>query len=226
MDNGNIVNIGNMVLDSNVYYSVTSTLTNCTINNSTKQIVEGGSYAATITAKDGYELKSVTVTMGGSPVSASGGSISIANVTGNIVITAVAEEAVVTPSYTNLADPTSSDWHADCRLGSDGTHRTGVAGCVVTNYIQAKVGDVVRVSGMDLTTYNAAAYNWNKACLEAAKLSTLVASFSNIVATTTGGSFTVTHQSNFGGTGGFVRFSGAPNSNASNIIITVNEEIV
>lgn len=100
MENGNVINIGNMVLDSNVYYSVTSTLTNCTINNSTKTVVEGGSYAATITAKDGYELKSLTVTMGSSPVTVSGGSISIASVTGDIVITAVAEE--VKASYTNI----------------------------------------------------------------------------------------------------------------------------
>lgn len=100
MENGNVINIGNMVLDSNVYYSVTSTLTNCTSNNSTKTVVEGGSYAATITAKDGYELKSLTVTMGSSPVSVSGGSISIANVTGDIVITAVAEEAKA--AYTNI----------------------------------------------------------------------------------------------------------------------------
>lgn len=124
MENGNVVNIGNMVLDSNVYYSVTSTLTNCNINNSAKQIVEGGSYAATITAKDGYELKSVTVTMGGSPVSVSGGSISIANVTGNIVITAVAEEVKVAEPVT--VDIALTD---GIRIGSDGGDRTQAGYC-------------------------------------------------------------------------------------------------
>lgn len=100
MDNGEIVNIGNMVLDSNVYYSITKNLTQCSINNSATQIVEGESYSATITANDGYELKSVSVTMGGSAVSVSGGVINIASVTGNIVITAVAEEAVVAEPVT------------------------------------------------------------------------------------------------------------------------------
>lgn len=124
MENGNVVNIGDMVLDSNVYYSVTSTLTNCTINNSAKQIVEGGSYAATITAKDGYELKSLSVTMGGSPVSVSGGSISIDNVTGDIVITAVAEEVKVAEPVT--VDIALTD---GIRIGSDGGDRTQAGYC-------------------------------------------------------------------------------------------------
>lgn len=129
MDNGNVVNIGNMVLDSNVYYSVTSTLTNCTINNSAKTVVEGGSYAATITAKDGYELKSVTVTMGGSPVSVSGGNISIASVTGDIVITAVAEEVKAAEPVTTNITLTNGK-----RIGSDGTDRD-LAGYCATEYI-------------------------------------------------------------------------------------------
>lgn len=124
MENGNVVNIGDMVLDSNVYYSVTSTLTNCTINNSAKQIVEGGSYTATVTAKDGYELKSLAVTMGGSPVSVSGGSISIASVTGNIVITAVAEEVKVAEPVT--VDIALTD---GIRIGSDGGDRTQAGYC-------------------------------------------------------------------------------------------------
>ena len=107
MENGNTVNIGNLVLDTNVYYTVTNNLTQCTNSNSATKAVQGGSYSATITAISGYELKSVTVTMGGSPVTVSGGVINIANVTGNIVITAVAEEAQTGP--TNFADPTSAD---------------------------------------------------------------------------------------------------------------------
>ena len=100
MSNGDIVNIGNMVLDSTVYYTVTSNLTNCSISNSAKTVAQGESYSATITASDGYELKSVTVTMGGSAVSVSGGVINIASVTGDIVITAVAEEVKVAEPVT------------------------------------------------------------------------------------------------------------------------------
>lgn len=100
MDNGSTVDIGNLVLDTNVYYSVTKNLTNCVIDNTATQVVEGGSYSATITANSGYTLDSVSVTMGGSAVSVSGGVISIASVTGNIVIEAVAKEIVAAEPVT------------------------------------------------------------------------------------------------------------------------------
>lgn len=106
MENGSKVNIGNLVIDSNVYYSVTKNLTNCTINNSATEAIGGKSYSATITANSGYELKSVSVTMGGVNVSVTNGVINIANVTGNIVITAVAE--VNKPAYTNLFVPSEA----------------------------------------------------------------------------------------------------------------------
>ncbi len=92
MEDGSTINIGNLVLDTNVYYSITKNLTQCTINNSATQVIQGESYSATITAKSGYELKSISVTMGGNPVTVSGGVINIASVTGNIVITALAEQ--------------------------------------------------------------------------------------------------------------------------------------
>ena len=99
-EDGKTINIGDLVLDSNVYYSITNTLTNCTNSNSATQVIGGQAYTATITPNSGYELKSVTVTMGGNAVSVSGGNINIANVTGNIVITAAAE--VSKPAYNNL----------------------------------------------------------------------------------------------------------------------------
>ena len=99
MEDGSTVDIGQLMLDTNVYYSVTKNLTYCSISNNATQVIEGQSYSATITANDGYTLKSVSVTMGGNAVSVSGGTINIAKVTGNIVITAVAEEQKA--SYTN-----------------------------------------------------------------------------------------------------------------------------
>lgn len=116
MEDGEIVNIGNLVLDTNTYYSVTSNLTNCTISNSTKTIAKGESYSATITANSGYELKSVTATMGGTAVSVTNGVINIASVTGNIVITAVAEAMA---SYTNLL-PLSVDANGNDYKGTNG----------------------------------------------------------------------------------------------------------
>lgn len=130
MEDGSKVNIGNLVLDTNVYYSITKNLTNCTINNSATQVVEGEPYSATITANDGYELSSVEVTMGGSPVTVTGGTISITEVTGDIVITAMAEEKQVAQPVTVDITLTNAK-----RIGSDGTLRDQ-AGYSVTDDIE------------------------------------------------------------------------------------------
>lgn len=157
MEDGSTVDIGNMVLDSNVYYSVTNNLTNCTNGNSATEAVEGGSYSATISANSGYELSSVVVTMGGADITSSavsGGTINIANVTGNIVITAVATETEVTPSYTNFADPSSSDWKTDYRLTTNINQVTALTGGVATNYINIQTNDIVEVSGINFADSN------------------------------------------------------------------------
>jgi hypothetical protein len=76
-----------------VTYTITNSLTNATNSNSASSIAEGSPYSATITANSGYELISVTVTMGGTDITASavsGGDIYIASVTGDVVITAIA----------------------------------------------------------------------------------------------------------------------------------------
>ncbi len=152
-DNGAIIPIGEMVKDTNVYYSITNNLTNCTNSNSAKSVVAGGSYAATISGNSGYALDSVSVTMGGSSVSVSGGVISIANVTGDIVITAVASEVVAPgPGYTNLAKPNDTYWEEDCRLSISSGGTSALAGHHTTNFIPVKIDDVLRVKGMKLTS--------------------------------------------------------------------------
>jgi hypothetical protein len=170
MENGTVVNIGDMVLDSNVYYSVIKELTNCTISNSAKTVVEGESYSATISADDGYELSSVKVTMGGTDISASavsGGNISIAEVTGNIVITAVAEEAVVeivnqiplsTDANGNLFNG-GQGWKTGYRLGGDGTEKA-LSGIEVTGFIPISYGDTIYMKNItDDGTHIMGVYN-------------------------------------------------------------------
>lgn len=76
-----------------VTYTITNNLTNCSNSNTAATIAENSAYTAVITAVEGYELDSVVVTMGGVAVSVTDGVISIASVTGNIVITATAVEA-------------------------------------------------------------------------------------------------------------------------------------
>ena len=227
MEDGSIVTIGELVKDTNTYYSVTNALTNCVSSNSATQVVEGGSYEATITANAGYELESVTVTMGGSPVTVSGGVINIANVTGNIVITAVAEE--IKASYTNLADPTSPDWADGKRFNGSGALTNVDAGVngATTNYIGGgvggfAVGDVIRVKGMDLTTYRTIVYNNSKVAQSIATLSGQTTYFSDISVDSKGATFKIKSGMP---SDGYIRFCGPLTGTSADVIITKNEEI-
>ena len=131
MEDGSTVDIGNLVLDTNVYYSITKNLTNCVLDNSATQVVAGGSYSATVTANSGYTLDSVSVTMGGSAVSVSGGVVSIASVTGDIVITAVANAVqVADPVTENLTLTGKTSITTDA-----GATREDTAGYCTTPYI-------------------------------------------------------------------------------------------
>lgn len=88
-------------------------LTNATSDNTAETVNEGDSYAAAITADDGYTLSYVTVVMGGVDITNTSyamGNIYIAAVTGDIVITAEAVEVVATMySITNNLVNVTSD---------------------------------------------------------------------------------------------------------------------
>ena len=93
-----------------VYHSITNTLTNVTTSNDAVAAEDGTAYSATITAEDGYTMSSVTVAMGGADITSTAynsdtGVVSIAAVTGDVVITAKATKVV---SYHNLV-PTAVD---------------------------------------------------------------------------------------------------------------------
>lgn len=79
-----------------ITYTITNNLSNCTISNSNTSISGGSSYNATITANIGYAISSIVVTMGDTDISSSvvsDNSINISSVTGNITITASAIES-------------------------------------------------------------------------------------------------------------------------------------
>ena len=81
-------------------YTIIKNLSNCSCSNSTSIVNSGSSYSATLSANSGYQLGTVTITMGGKDITNtaySNGNISISNVTGNIVITANAT-AIETPT--------------------------------------------------------------------------------------------------------------------------------
>lgn len=88
--------------------TVTQNLTQCTSSNSATFAIEGEAYSAVITPAVGYEIDSITVTMGGQTVATVNNldgtvSIEIDSVTGDIVITAACVKKLVYP-------PTSDAW--------------------------------------------------------------------------------------------------------------------
>lgn len=79
------------------YHSVAWEGAGYTHGNSDVAVEDGESFTSTITANNGKTIESVTVTMGGETVQGaySGGTITIPNVTGDIVITVVTEQMTV-----------------------------------------------------------------------------------------------------------------------------------
>jgi hypothetical protein len=92
-----------------VMYTITNNLQHITTSNSAIDIVGGSAYNAVLTANDAFAIDTVTVTMGGNVVDGAWDSetstITIANVTGHVVITATVNELPVTipEGYTRLA---------------------------------------------------------------------------------------------------------------------------
>lgn len=76
-------------------FSISYNLTNVTVSNNIKTITENEEYTTTISANEGYRLSSVNITMNGYDITSSNysdGELTIPSVTGNIAITAIAEE--------------------------------------------------------------------------------------------------------------------------------------
>lgn len=143
-------------------YSVTNNLSNASTSNGTATIMEGAAYTTTITANSGYELTSVKVTMGGVDITSSavnGGTISIPNVTGNIVVTVTTTQIFVPPSYDNLVLKSTdangniyngTGYQEGYRLNSSGT-TTQSANTINCGFIPYD-GEVIRVYGTTSAT--------------------------------------------------------------------------
>ena len=206
---------------TNLRRAITKNATNCSID-SRKAVINGQDFIATVTANSGYTLDggTVIITMGGVDVSTyySDGKIAIPSVTGDVVITAIAVASA--PNYTNLADPTSSDWLTDNRLNSSGTG-TSATGLDVSNYIAVTNGDVIRIKGLDMTHASAriAGYNSSKAVLFSASLSATSYATNKTVGADES-EFTLAYNGI-----AFLRVSGGLNSTANDVIITKNEPI-
>lgn len=109
-------------------YTITNNLTHCSNSNTSTSVNENSNYAATITPAEGYTLTdaSVSITMGGVDITSTAynnGSINIASVTGNIVITITATSSsssseMVTDGLVNYFDFRNAKYNNDGAGGS------------------------------------------------------------------------------------------------------------
>ena len=145
-----------------VYHSVALRLTHVTSSNDALSVETGTAYTTVLTPEDGYEFKSVTVTMDGEDITStaySDGTVSIASVTGNIVITAKAQ---MTPNFTNLVplsvNTDGTDYYVDGDGYDNGAYvnssgETGtLKGGTATGYIPVTAGTkTIRIAGEGLS---------------------------------------------------------------------------
>lgn len=139
-----------------VTYTITRNLTNCASSNTANSIAEGAAYTTTLSPTGTFKkLGAITVTMGGTDISStvvSGSTITIAKVTGNIVITCAAE-------ITNIIDTIGIS--ADTRLStSSGANRTQSGYAAIganedaASLIHLAAGDTLRIKGASLPASN------------------------------------------------------------------------
>lgn len=143
-----------------VYHSISLSLTHVTSSSSATSVEDGQAYATQLTPDTDFNLDSVTVLMGGIDVTSMAydpttNAVSIASVTGDIVITAVASKQV---SYTNLV-PTSTDasgnvfntvgYKDGSRLNSSGSEAEGTH-MTVTGFIPYTHGQTIRLGGTNI----------------------------------------------------------------------------
>lgn len=226
---------------SKVYHSINNTLSHVVIDNEATSIEDGAAYTATLTADTGYVLNSVTVTMGETDITStaySNGSISIASVTGDIVITAVATKIV---SYTNQV-PISTDADGNVynetgykdgyRINSSGAE-AALSGFTTTGFIPFTKGQTIRIGGEGITY---AEYGCLLMFYDTAKNCVLNAGIGyQHVGSTTYGTWTTentsvfcldpfdTYPNTLSGNSGYIRISAK--GSGANLIVTLDEKI-
>lgn len=107
---------------TNIFYTITNTLTNCTSNNSQTSIRKGSAYSATITADSGYQMAgaNVRITMGGADITSAAYSdktITISSVTDNVIISISA--AKIAGAQWQLATSPDNNNYAYLSVASD-----------------------------------------------------------------------------------------------------------
>lgn len=244
---GTYTEIGTLEVGAIVTYTITQNLTNITSNNSATSVIEGESFTTTLTANDGYEISNVVVEMGGLDITMDayiGGTISIANVTGNVVITATAVKTG-TSTIVNLALPDanasgqtaweSGGWCNDSYMaGSSYAYRAATDGRITTNTIAVEYGDIIYVKGIKYSTgatSQLAIFGADGSYIKHASVYNMATSQNYIDDLTATDGNDYWHFTNALGADGtdnearFIRIAGAPSGSINDIIITRNQPI-
>lgn len=130
----------------------------------------------------------------------------------------LAEEEPDVPTYTNFADPTSTDWKVGYRLTTTIDQVTALTGGVATNYISIQTGDIVEVSGINFTnTNNRQAFNgsFGGICKAEALKNTYSSYFSDVSYDSNNLKFTVACDSTL------ARFSGLVTGTSEDVVIKI-----
>jgi hypothetical protein len=149
--------------------------------------------------------------------------------------------------YTNLADPTSNDWYTDTRLSATNGEPKDIGtttGHIVTNFIPAKMGDVLRVKGLNITSkvgtkhfYMCAYQGENKTYQGHSSVTTISTASADGALNSVSvdgdvSTYTILMQDDgeqkAPSTTSYVRFSGSllDGYTLNDVVITINEEIV
>lgn len=150
------VTITAVAIMPSVTYTITLNLTNCASSNTATSIAENASYTTTLSPTGTFKkLGSITVTMGSVDISASavsGSTITIAKVTGDIVITC---EAVITNIIDTIGispntrlSTSSGDNRAQSGYAAIGANKDAAS------LIHLTAGDTLRVKGVSLPASN------------------------------------------------------------------------
>lgn len=208
-------------------FVVNNALTNVTSSNTTLTITEGTSYTTTLTANDGFKIDSVIVKMGGVDITSTAytnGVITIAEVTGDIIITAVA----VKDGYTNIID--TIGYTDGVRLNSSGT-TTALSGYTTTGTIDVSAYAepvTIRTDNVDFTYSNSCylvGYNADGSKLAYTYIKSLVENGVewNGIFVTADDEGNIVIEVRKSSAANYYRITGY--GSGANLIVTINEEI-
>lgn len=156
-DGGYIDTCSVTVQQAVINYTITNNLTNAINSNTATSITENSSYSGTITATEGNRITSAVITMGGTDVTSdvySNGEISIGAVTGDVVITVIAEE--IGNIFENVAINTGYMVNASTGAVSASSNKFATDMADVSEY----AGQVIYVECLDGTPSTGSTYEY------------------------------------------------------------------